>query len=191
MKRLIIILALSLVSVAASAQYIGGAKYKDIKNTYDPQLYTPSTVDPYSPALSGVWSFFVPGVGQMLSGEPWRGLAFFGGSAVLAGIIDDCRSDVGNAIGIDAETKTIYWTDRAKGQRNLWIIAGCTVADLGIAIWSSIDARRIAKVKNMYYQDKLGHISAVEMNFAPSLAFSPTSTGFAQPAPGLAFTLAF
>ena len=191
MKRIVIIIALALVSVAASAQYIGGARYKDIKNDYNPKLYTPSTVDPYSPGWSSFFSFFVPGSAQMLSGELLRGGLFFCGSAVLAGIIDDCRSEVGNAIGIDAENKTIYWTDRAKGQKNLWIIAGCTVADLGIAIWSSIDARRIAKVKNMYYQDKLGHISAVEMNFAPSLAFSPTSSGLAQPAPGLAFTLAF
>ena len=191
MKRIVIIIALMLVSVAASAQYIGGAKYKDIKNTYDPSLYTPSTVDPYSPGWSSFFSFFVPGSAQMLSGELLRGGLFFGGSAVISSIIENSYSDMGECVAIDLDNNTIYWTNRAEGQKNLWIIAGCAVFDLGLAIWSSIDANRVAKVKNMYYQDKLGHTSAVEMNFAPSLAFSPTAAGSAQPAPGLAFTLAF
>ena len=191
MKRLVIILALTLVSVAASAQYIGGARYKDIKNDYNSKDYMPSQVDPYSPTWSSFFSFFVPGSGQMLSGEVLRGALFLGGGAVVSSIISDTYSDlVENRLTVNAD-QTVSWADKAGGQLDVWIIAGCLAIDLGLSIWSSIDANKIAKVKNMYYQDMMGKRSAVEMNFAPSLAFSPTAAGNVQPAPGLAFTMAF
>ena len=191
MKRLVIILALALVSLTASAQYIGGARYKDIKNTYDPKQYVPSTVDPYSPTWSSFFSFFVPGSGQMLSGELLRGALFLGGTAIVSSIFTDTYSDLGKQLKTNADQTQLLWVDKEAGQLDVWILAGCSVIELGLGIWSSIDANRIAKVKNMYYQDMMGHRSAVEMNFAPSLAFTPSTAGHAQAAPGLAFTLAF
>jgi hypothetical protein len=187
MKRIILILVVALLPIAANAQYIGGAKYKDIKNTYNYKNYQPSQVDPYSPGLSGAFSFFVPGSGQILSGEVWRGVAFMAGGAVLTSFMSDSWEDLGKCIAINQEQNTISWTDKANGQKDLWIIGVCAVADLGLAIWSSIDASHIAKVKNMYYQDMLGRRAAVEMNLAPSFAFTPAG----NVAPGMGLTINF
>ena len=187
MKRIILILVVALLPVAANAQYIGGAKYKDIKKTYNYKDYLPSQVDPYSPGLSATWSFFVPGVGQMLSGETWRGLAFFGGSVVCASVIENTFEDLGKQLLIDTDNNTIQWCNREKGQTDAWIIGITTALDLGLAIWSSIDANHIAKVKNMYYQDQIGRRSAIDMNFAPSLAI--THNG--KPAAGMGLTINF
>ena len=192
MKRFVIILALALISVAASAQYVGGAKYKDIKNNYNPKQYMPSTMDPYSPTWSSFFSFFVPGSSQMLSGEVLRGALFLAGAGLTSSMISDTYSDLmEKRLTTNADQTQLVWVDKAGGQLDVWIIAGCLAVDLGISIWSSIDANKIAKVKNMYYQDMMGRRSSVEMNFAPSLAFTPSTAGNAQPAPGLAFTLAF
>ena len=187
MKRIILILVVALLPVAANAQYIGGAKYMDIKNTYNYKEYMPSQVDPYSPGLNGAWSFFIPGIGQMLTGEVWRGLAFFGGAVVCSSIFEDAYSDLGKQIIIDEANNKVYWSNREKGQKDLWILGITTAVDLGIAIWSDIDARRIAKVKNMYYQDQIGRRSAIDMNFAPSLAI--THNG--KPAAGMGLTINF
>ena len=187
MKRIILILVVALLPIAANAQYIGGAKYKDIKNTYNYKEYMPSQADPYSPGWSSAFSFFVPGVGQVLSGEVWRGLAFFGGAAVCSSLIEDSFTELGKQLAIDIDNNTMHWIDKEKGQMNVWTIGVATVVDLGLAIWSSIDASRIAKVKNMYYQDVMGRRASVEMNFAPTVAFTPTG----QPTAGMGLTLSF
>ena len=46
---------------------------------YNPKMYVKSMTDPYSPGLAGVCSFLVPGLGQVVSGETGRGIAFFAG----------------------------------------------------------------------------------------------------------------
>ena len=187
MKRIILILVVALLPIAANAQYIGGAKYGDIKKIYNYKDYMPSQVDPYSPSWSSAFSFFVPGVGQILSGEVWRGVAFLGGAAIVSTVFNDAYSDLGKCLAVNADQTKVYWTDKAQGQKNVWILLGCTAVDLGIAIWSSIDANHIAKVKNMYYQDVMGRTSSVEMNFAPTVAFTPTG----QPAAGMGLTINF
>ena len=191
MKRIILILVVALLPVAANAQYIGGAKYNDIKDTYNYKEYMPSQVDPYSPGLSGLFSFFVPGSGQMLSGEVWRGIAFFGGGVVLSTLLEDTASDLLKQLAVDADGAVTGWVDKNAGQKDVWIALGLSAMELGLGIWSSIDATHVAKVKNMYYQDMFGRSASVEMNFAPSLAFTPSTAGHAQAVPGLAFTLAF
>lgn len=190
MKRILLILVVALLPIAANAQYFGGARYNDIKDNYNPKNYVASQVDPYSPAWSGVISLWVPGVGQVLSGEVWRGIAFIGGHVFLGSIAEDTANDLAKCVKIDENNNTISWVDKSKGQKDVWILSGCLVADLGLAIWSSIDATRIAKVKNMYYQDQFGKRSAVEMNFAPNVAFTPVYGGV-QPTAGMAFSLSF
>lgn len=191
MKRFVIILALTLISVAASAQYIGGARYKDIKDTYNYKEYMPSQVDPYSPTWSSIFSFFVPGSGQMLSGEVLRGALFLGGGVVLSTLLEDTAEDLLKQLAVDADGAVTGWVDKNAGQTDVWIALGLSAMELGLGIWSSIDANKIAKVKNMYYQDMLGRRSAVEMNFNPTIAFTPTAAGSVQAAPGMGFTLAF
>jgi len=51
--------------------------YKINKQKYDYKMYMPQPGDPNNPAVMGLASFFIPGLGQMLSGETGRGLAFF------------------------------------------------------------------------------------------------------------------
>jgi len=54
-------------------------QYSINKNKYDYRLYSPQYGDPNNPAISGVCSFLIPGLGQMVSGEVGRGLSFLGG----------------------------------------------------------------------------------------------------------------
>ena len=60
--------------------------YKINKQKYDYKMYMPQPGDPNNPAVMGLASFFIPGLGQMLSGETGRGLAYLGGSIALSGI---------------------------------------------------------------------------------------------------------
>ena len=105
-------------------------KYKEMAKIYDYRLYQKSLYDRYSPAGSGVASFFIPGLGQMICGEWGRGFAWLGGHVgcyMLTGI---------SAI---AESDTLV----------LMSIAGL----LAIDICSIVDGVRVAKVKHMYMED--------------------------------------
>ncbi len=56
------------------------AQYRIEKKQFDYRSYTPQVGDLYNPAVAGLSSLLVPGLGQMLSGETGRGLAFLAGS---------------------------------------------------------------------------------------------------------------
>ena len=58
------------------------AQYKKNKTRYDHKAYVYKSGDRYIPVLAGFCSLPVPGLGQAISGEPIRGLAFLGGSVV-------------------------------------------------------------------------------------------------------------
>ena len=87
MKRFIIILAIAMASaLGASAQVANtelteGMKYKQLKHMYNYKEYSETMYDRYSPAGAGIASFFIPGLGQMISREVGRGFAWFGGAA--------------------------------------------------------------------------------------------------------------
>lgn len=112
----------------------------DIKDMYNTRDYVKSSANPYSPGWSGVGSFFLPGLGQMICGETGRGLAILGG-------------------------------------------------DLAFDIWNICDAVRIAKVKNMYFQDLQGR-RTMEFNMYPSVNLSMTSDG-ARPVAGMGVSVRF
>ena len=191
MRKALLIITLALVSViSANAQFVGGAKYKTLKSDYNYKDYVPSQMDPYSPGWNGVLSFFVPGAGQIVTGEVWRGVLMLVGDAILNNEFQSAANEVGKALLIDQTNNTISWADKENGQKNVWIALGCATASLGLSIWSCIDASRIAKVKDMYFQDKYGHRSMMGIDFAPSLALSPTTSGV-KPAAGMALTLSF
>ena len=68
MKRLIFaILGVLLISTASNAQY------RVNKKQYDYKSYVYQVGDPYNPTIAGVASFFIPGLGQMISGEGKKG----------------------------------------------------------------------------------------------------------------------
>lgn len=58
------------------------AQYRINKTKYDYHTYTYQVGDPYNPAVAGITSLLIPGLGQMFSGENGRGLAFLGGDLV-------------------------------------------------------------------------------------------------------------
>jgi TM2 domain-containing membrane protein YozV len=136
MKKLyLIIICLLTLSCA-----IVDAQYKINKSRYDYHRYIYQPGDPYNPGSAGVASLIIPGLGQMISGEPGRGLGFFTGCtgflalSVVGGIIN------GNAHEGDMDGIPL-------------LLAG--LAGAGITWICSIpDAMRVAKVNNLAFRAK-------------------------------------
>ena len=143
-------------------------KYKEIAKVYDYRLYQKSLYDRYSPAGSGVASFFIPGLGQMICGEWGRGFAYLGGHVgcyMLTGISAIAESDTLVLMGI----------------------AGL----LAIDICAIVDGVRVAKVKNMYMEDlrKSGYYG-LDVDLYPSVNYVRTASGV-QPTAGMTLALRF
>lgn len=124
--------------------------YKMIKGMYNPKMYVSRPGDPYNPIVSGVCSWIIPGLGQMLSGETGRGLGYLGGFLGFALI-----GGVGSGIAVSS------YSDGGIIAGSLIMVVGY-VGMLGIDIASIVDAVRVAKVKNMYLNDPKNRAS---MNF--------------------------
>ena len=71
------------------------------------------------------------------------------------------------------------------------ILLSALGVDLGLAIWSSIDAARVAKVKNMYYQDLMNGKNTAELSFTPMVSFASNPSGSLQPCAGMSLQLKF
>ena len=166
-------------------------KYKELKKYYNPSRYKRQSGDPYSKGLAGIGSFFVPGLGQVFDGEFGRGVWVFLGYS---------------ALNIWATTTTYSWAndymtwyDNVYDPNNpslegmptppgkFWLACG---ASLVYWIWNIKDAKKIAKVKNMYYQDCMGTLTSVDVNFEPYFAFTPANNGL-EPVAGLSLKLNF
>ena len=74
----------------------------------------------------GFSSYFVPGLGQIISGEVGRGLAFMGGTYVT----------FGTGLGLGASSINENG-DRADAQ--MWEGLGLMLGSIGINIWSVVD----------------------------------------------------
>ena len=163
-----------------------GLKYRELKGIYDPKMYIRQYDDKYSPGWLGFASFVIPGLGQAIEGEWWRAAGFFFGSGILSSIASngvDIRYTTGSDGGIydldyDISTASII----------------CGLANLGLEIWNIIDAVRIAKVKNMYYQDLRAQrgLANLDVKLEPFVASvpSPVSQGF-SPSAGLSLKINF
>jgi len=157
MKKTIFLSIILLVFIASlSAQRYSTNKYK-----YDYHLYAPEFGDPYNPVISGVCSFFVPGLGQMFCGETGRGFAFMGaytGFAVLYG--------VGLAEGFS--NSGYYGDSNYNGNSHAGV--GIMLLGLGgmavVSIWSIVDAVHVAKVNNMYIRS-LRRTSSLKVEMSP------------------------
>ena len=183
MKRLIVMLsALVLFAVSASAQYYKpdrtgegvvispGMKYKEMAKVYDYRDYTKTLYDRYNPAGSGVASFFIPGLGQMICGEWRRGFAWLGGSC---------------GCGIVA----IASFAAAQGEPSeLGIMAAAGLVALRVG--SIVDGVRVAKVKNMYTNDLRAAGYALDVDLYPSINYVKTMGGM-QPTAGMTLALRF
>lgn len=142
MQRFIIILV-SMIFINSMLY----SQYRVNKKIYDYHNYSYQSSDKYNPAGVGVASFFIPGLGQMISGEPGRGLIFLGSYAgsitiYMAGLI---RTVDVLGSGISGE--------EVKPGGPAMIVAGAA-GTLSVMICSVIDAVRVAKVNNLALRDQ-------------------------------------
>jgi len=179
MKKKLLFSLLLLATIAnVSAQ-----RYSINKQNYDSRLYTPHYGDVYNPALSGVCSFLIPGLGQMISGEVGRGLGFLGGYTGCGVVYVVGFAQYYSSL-FDYNVK--YSNGRNSGVRTMLIGAGGMLA---VSVWSIVDAVKVAKVNNMYIQDRRNK-SAVSLQFAPYI--EPISINNEQSVPvGLSMRVTF
>ena len=186
MKRLLFfVLFTVLFADTLGAQIVPGLKYSDLKNIYYAKEYKHMPGDPYSPALSALGSFFIPGLGQFCCGERGRGLGMFAAGAAI------------DAAMIFSVTQFVYYIDvdgaifKDVDEAAKWAGAsfGFTLGALAYGVICSIDAVNVAKVRNMYSRD-LNKLQAVELNVYPSLDFARTQKG-ATPAAGVTLSMRF
>ena len=108
---------------------VPGMLYRDYASKYNPRQYSRWEPEYYSPTSAAVLSYFCPGLGQMICGEPIRGLCF--GAATLGCLI--CSASSGD---FSNETGVIFG-----------------IAGAALWAWGIYDAQRVAKIKNMYLND--------------------------------------
>lgn len=131
---------------------VPGMKYNQLKSIYDYRNWLPEMGDKHNPAVMGVCSWIVPGLGQMISGEIGRGFGWFGGAVGSAVLMS-----VGS--GLTAGAAAMAYDSSLAGEMEGQIIAGTiltivgSVALLTVDICAIVDACRVAKVRNMYEQD--------------------------------------
>lgn len=151
-----------------------GMKYNELKHLYNRSAYVSLPGDPYSPAWSGVASFVIPGLGQMICGEVGRGFAFLGGQAALCLVT-----------GVSTSVLMAY---------DYWALSSVVaiVGSLGIVaidVCSIVDAVRVAKVKNMYTQDLRSNYS-FDLKLHPSVDVMQVGNTL-QPTVGMTLALNF
>ena len=140
-----------------------GMKYRQYKDYYYPGFYVRQSDDPYDPLLLSLVSCYVPGLGQAAAGEWGRGLRFLGG-CFLSGI---------PGLALITYKEGAY--EKAGMLMSLTGIMTCY-------IWSICDAVRVAKIKNMYYQDLRVQGSTMDWKVEPFLAAAPKYGPAAGPA---------
>ena len=141
-KILVTITGLIILHVASNAQY---SIYKD---KYDYRTYTYQMGDPYKPSQMSICSVIIPGLGQLIEGESIRGLAFLGGSIALA--IFKMRE---------------IWRPGVSFTESNAIRNSVLIGQIGLRVWSGINASRIAKVNDLAFRDKYN--STVNLKILP------------------------
>ena len=197
MKRFFIILAAAVMTATAlSAQVVPGMKYGELKKIYNAKDYVRSSDDPHISGLYGLASAFVPGLGQAVCGEVGRGIAVFAGDAAFGVAATVCVNKFLDYVEKDADGKYV------KGEDGLFVVTdekaakkwglgliGVAVGNAVYWVWNICDAVKVAKIKNMYYQDLHGG-RALEINLYPTVDYAMTSTGTA-PVAGMTLSLQF
>ena len=163
--RLIFVFVLSLL-LAAPGQL--NAQYSITKQKYNYKDYSPAVGQPYIPALSGITSLIIPGFGQVITGEVGRGIGFFAG---------ELGSFATFVLGFG-----LAWGGYDVGGVMMVLGFGSAVT---IPIWSSVNAVRIAKVKNMEWSDTNKPFTG--LNLSPGLQSLPNQ----KLAPSLTLSLNF
>ena len=124
-----------------------GMKYKELKHIYHYQDWYSGLGDKHNPALMGVCSWLIPGLGQMISGEVGRGFGWLGGAvgcSVLMGIGAGVNAGAYYYDGYD------YYYDEGTAIAGSVLLLAGSLALLTVDICAIVDACRVAKVRNMY-----------------------------------------
>lgn len=153
-----------------------GMRYRDYKKLYDRRKYVHQFGDPYNPTLSGVASWLIPGLGQGLCDEWGRGLAIFGGFIL------------GSGLYMTSIVTTTY--NSYSNYVNPAPIVVSSVLLIAYDIWNIVDAVKVAKIKNMYYQDIRGQQTSFNMSLTPCFTYINTPEANA-PVWGLSLNIGF
>lgn len=172
---------LMITDEGGNVDVISEMKYKDLKRIYDYRKWNKSSADRYSPALMGLCSFIVPGLGQVVCGEAGRGVGLFVGTVGSAAVA---------ALGANMYTK--YTNDHSVNTGyygvGLYMMMLGAASLLTVDICAIVDARRVAKVKNMYDQAWKKHGCSLELH--PDVNYIRIADGY-KPTAGLTLALKF
>lgn len=114
-------------------------RYRDYKNDFSTKQYrTKIKNQKYSPLLAGVCNYIIPSSGYFYVGEPVRGLCVLGseliaGSVMMSGLVLSFEG------GNSENSLTLMYS----GMLATWLIQ----------IWSVFDVVKIAKIKNLAFQE--------------------------------------
>lgn len=156
-----------------------GMLYRDYKDFYNTRNYVRQPGDPYNPFWIGFGDFFIPGLGNAITGEWGRAAGFFLSNLGL-GLLGLSQIEVvSTSSGSYNEYSGLYWVIMA--------------ARIGLNVWSICDAVHVAKAKNMYNQDLRAQRASLDFKIEPFFAYSQTdiSTNGFTPAAGLTMKLSF
>lgn len=142
------------------------AQYKVKKGNYNFKDYTYQSTDKYHPAIAGVASYIVPGLGQIYCNENKRGLNF------LAGYTSGILVIIAGAIVNFPNTLSSSVNNELTIGKGLVMVGG--LLSVSIQIWSTVDAIRVAKVNNMVYRanDKV----AMSLSLKPNITIDGNQT---------------
>ena len=155
----------------AAAPVCDGMRYRDYKHYYNKRDYIRRDDDPYSPFLAGVASYFIPGMGQCACGEWGRGVSFFLGTYLTCSMAIASLADCTAVYSYDEQGYGYYddsYNRNCSGAVALLLAAGT------IYVWNVCDAVKVAKIKNMYFQDMYGRRNEIKLHIEPYLGYSPT-----------------
>lgn len=155
-KRNQFILLLIFIFTLTSGAFAQNIKYRDYKNKVSTKNYRQKIENPkYSPALAGVLNIFVyPSIGYYYLNEPVRGLAVLGSELIASGAF---------VTGLVMSLTVDHTTGQSPNGARAIMFSGVIVGGI-IQTWSLFDVIKIAKVKNLAYQN-----AKVSLSLQPDL----------------------
>lgn len=149
-----------------------GMKYREYKKFYSPSEWSHQPGDRHSPAVGGICSWLIPGLGQMICGEVGRGFGWLGGAI-------GCCVVISTGSLLSAGAAASYSSGRTSYQSaNALFITGSVLTIVGSAgllavdICAIVDGVRVAKIKNMYERD-VRQLSSLSVDLQPYFAAVP------------------
>jgi TM2 domain-containing membrane protein YozV len=119
----------------------------------DTRAYSFKKSDPFNPISAGIASLIIPGLGQMISGKPGRGVLFLTG---FTGCL---------AVSAMAFVKSAFSADMKYVAKTRQVSEAGLIGALCIDLWSIGDAVNVAKVNNLVLRNK--HKSSYNLKINP------------------------